>query len=100
MPGRDFPQAGVLPELFDGKKLPEEAQGCHVMAENGIPTITTPWDPLINRGILPDQLGNPLPKRDRAWECIGEGIVLRIVLLLAPAGLGGILLFETVFILL
>ena len=43
------------------------------MAENGIPTITTPRDPLINRGILPDQLGDPLPKRDRAWECIGEG---------------------------
>ena len=59
------------------KKLPEEAQGCCVMGENGIPTITTPQDPLINRGIPLDQLGDPLPKRDGAWECIGKGIVLQ-----------------------
>ena len=76
---------GMLLELFDGKELPEEAQGCRVMGENGIPTIAAPRDPLINGGIPPDQLGDPLPKRDGAWECIGEGIVL----LWAPARLGG-----------
>ena len=67
-----------------------------MMGENGIPTIATLWDPLIDAGIPLDQLGDPLPKRDRAWECIGEGIVL----LWAPARLGGVLLFETEFTLL
>ena len=55
------------------------------MGENGIPTIAAPRDRLIDGGIPPDQLGDPLPKRDRAWECNGEGIVL----LRAPARLGG-----------
>ena len=67
-----------------------------MMEENEIPMIAAPQDPLIDGRIPPDQLGDPLPKRERAWECIGKGVVL----LRAPARLGGVLLFETEFILL
>ena len=32
--GRHFPHSGILPELFDGRGHPAEAQGCYMMGDS------------------------------------------------------------------
>ena len=51
---RHSPQAGILPELFDGRGHPVEAQGCCVMGDSHHYNIQGPSDPsgicLIGQG--------------------------------------------------
>ena len=51
---RHFPRAGILPELFDGRGHPVEAQGCCVMGDFHHYNIQGPSDPsgiyLIGQG--------------------------------------------------
>ena len=71
--GRHFPRSGILPELFDGRGCPAEAQGCRVMGDSHDHNILRAPDPLgiflISQGVPLAVVGNPI----RTTRAIGRG---------------------------
>ena len=63
---------GILLEVIDGGKHPEEAQGCHMMVKNEVSHDWNAPGPRIGRGYHPINLRGPVPKRDGLWECSGR----------------------------